>query len=91
MEWPMPIPVAFVAFRVEELPRTHRSPERSFLAPFVAMPFAPSSVRSLLVVRPGAPGSVRSLLVAFSVGSFLRKVLFALDVQVRVFGMLFLS
>ena len=54
----MPIPVAFVAFRVEELPRTHRSPERSFLAPFVAMPFAPSSVRSLLVVRPGAPSSV---------------------------------
>ena len=27
------------------------------LAPFVAMPFVPSSVRSLLVVRPGAPSS----------------------------------
>ena len=32
----------------------NRSPERSVLAPFVAMPFAPSSLL-LLVVHPGAP------------------------------------
>ena len=56
------------------LATSSRSPVRSVLAPFVAMPFAPSSFL-LLVVRPGAPSSVLARVLPTSSG-FCPPVLF---------------